>query len=330
LSTRIAIVRKQRSPIIAAVSTFLAFGWMGLVVPPQAFPWLIAAAGVLVGGLLFAVLRMRATAHERSQALLEARAGLHSAEAQTRELARGLERRVLDQTTALLERNQELRNFGRFLSHELRQPIGSMSLFAQLLAEQEGQRLSDAGRRHVAMIVEGAKQLGAMIESQLMLTAGEPVTEEEIPLDEVVEKAAELLEKDLADVGATLSVESLPRVSGHRASLAQVFHNLIANSIKHRRQDLPLVIRIRTHASGAEGVEIEVSDNGCGFDADSAERISDPGQRLAPHSAETEGLGLAIARRILERSGGRLWAEGTSGAGTRFRVWLPAGPRSGA
>jgi signal transduction histidine kinase len=323
-------VRKPWSPVVAAVSTLLSFGLLALVVPLRALPWLIAAAGVLMGGLVFAVLRMRATAHERSQALLEASAGLQRAEAQTRELARGLERRVLDQTTALLERNQELRNFGRFLSHELRQPIGSMSLFAQLLAEQEGQRLSDAGRRHVAMIVEGAKQLGAMIDGQLMLSAGEPVTEEEIPLDEVVEKAAELLEKELADAGATLSVESLPRVCGHRASLAQVFHNLIANSIKYRRTDLPLVIRIRTHASDAEGVEIEVSDNGCGFDADASERIFDPGQRLAPHSTEGEGLGLAIARRIIERSGGRLWAEGTSGAGARFRVWLPAGPRADA
>jgi signal transduction histidine kinase len=131
------------------------------------------------------------------------------------------------------------------------------------------------------------------------------------------------LESSIAEANAVMSADPLPRVIGDGAQFAQVFQNLLSNSLKYRKpEERPRVkVTAKTH-DGAWLVCVE--DNGVGFDSEYAERIFGLFTRLHRDEYPGTGLGLAICKRIVERFGGHIWAEATPGEGSRFYFSLPA------
>lgn len=269
------------------------------------------------------------------------------AETELRALNRELDERVRDRTGALakavdqlaaenrarqrvlahLERmNASLRQFDGFISHELRQPLGALQIWVDLL-ESSGGDLSEKGRGYVAKSRSEIRRMSRMIENELRLSKA---THGEAPTDPVA--LAPLLKGLLADLAPRLEAASarielpaeLPAVFVDPDQTRQVFGNLIENAVKYRRPESPLVIRIEAHRDGLpDGLcEVVVTDNGRGFEDEAAERLFDSFRRASQDQAGS-GLGLAICRRIVEHHGGSIRAKGTPGAGASFYVRLP-------
>ena len=127
----------------------------------------------------------------------------------------------------------------------------------------------------------------------------------------------------IEEVGASFEVESLPTVMAHRALMRQLFQNLIDNALKYRRPDDPPRIRVYSQVS-SDGVEICVADSGIGFSDEAAERLFEPFTRLVgAEVASGAGIGMATARRIMDRFDGRISARGLPGQGAIFTMWFP-------
>ena len=143
-----------------------------------------------------------------------------------------------------------------------------------------------------------------------------------IDVNVLLAEVLEQLGSQVADCGGTIVADDLPTVQGDWVQLAQLFQNLIGNSIKYRSADAPL-IRIGAEQQGDNWV-ISVADNGCGFLQEYAEQIFVVFKRLHGREFPGTGIGLAICKRIVERHGGRIWAKSAPGEGATFYFTLPA------
>lgn len=134
------------------------------------------------------------------------------------------------------------------------------------------------------------------------------------------------LTQQIKDAGGRVELRNLPDCWGDEAQVNQVFANLIANAIKYRAPDRSLVVEIDGREQG-ENVVYCVSDNGLGIAAEHHAAVFEIFHRVGPERADSQGLGLNIVRRIVEKHEGRVWLESELGAGSRFYVALP-GPRA--
>jgi signal transduction histidine kinase len=296
----------------------------------------LLAGGLGMSLLLALALGLRNVARARARRLLSVVRGHERAEEEVRRLNLELEARVRERTDELLRTNDDLRRFAAFLSHELKQPVGAQTIWAELLESRHGARLDAEGRRYVAEIRASAHRTADLISAQLDLfsvTAAE-LKRERVDLTGVVLALTSDLKKALEAARAQVRVGELPVVRGDARLLYQLFRNLLENSLKYRRAEVPLEVRIEQHAPADAAdpmFEIVVEDNGMGFARADAERIFEPSERLEFERAEGQGLGLAVCRRIAERHGGELRASGRPGVGASFHIRLPRGLReSGA
>jgi signal transduction histidine kinase len=183
--------------------------------------------------------------------------------------------------------------------------------------------------RYLGLIRDEAARLAGLVSSLLKLAgvSKAPLCLQYTDLTAVAQQAVETLRLQ-AEEGRlpAIEVEALPRVDVDAPLFQQVFVNLLSNAVKFTR-DVPTPrVRVRASAQGQD-VVIEVSDNGAGFSAQSAASLFQPFQRLHGGAYEGTGLGLTIVRRIVERHGGRVWAEGRVGSGAVFFIALPSAPR---
>jgi light-regulated signal transduction histidine kinase (bacteriophytochrome) len=141
-------------------------------------------------------------------------------------------------------------------------------------------------------------------------------------LGESLSRALETLSSRITDAGATVTAGDLPTVAGDTVQLALVFQNLLSNSLKYHRANVAPEIHVSGEAKGDEWI-IRVRDNGIGFKQEYAQRIFGLFKRLHKDEYPGTGLGLAICQRIVERYGGRMWAEGRPDEGATFYFALP-------
>jgi len=287
----------------------------------------------LVGGLAMSLLLGLAlglgnVASARARALgLEI--GEHQrAEEEIRRLNRELEERVRQRTAELSRSNEGLKQFASFLSHELRQPVGAQAIWAELLETECARSLGEEGRGYVERIRACARRMSELISAQLALAAASTaeLESERTDLEAVLREVVSDLKMSLDAVGASVRVGPLPVVLGDSRQLYQLFRNLLDNAIKYRRPDVALEVAIRRGApepGSPQRLEIVVEDNGGGFSDEESLRIFDPAERLDRDDGEGHGLGLALCRRIVDRHGGELRAEGMPGRGARFHIALP-------
>jgi len=148
---------------------------------------------------------------------------------------------------------------------------------------------------------------------------------EKLNLDSMVQSTLDVMRLSLAASNVQVALASVPDVYGDATALGQVWANLIGNAVKYRQPGRPCQIEIGAEALPKE-MHCWVRDNGVGLPKSAGQRLFQVFQRFHPNLAEGEGIGLALVRRIVERHGGRIWAEGEEGVGTTFHFTVPRTP----
>lgn len=240
-------------------------------------------------------------------------------------------------TNELERSNRELQDFAGIASHDLQEPLRKIQSFGDRLVKHHGATLDEEGRDYLERMLDAAGRMQTLIQDLLTWSRvrSRPEELQDVELSLVVSEVLEDLEVRLQKDGAKVIVGPLPTIMASPLQMGQLFQNLIANALKFHRSGVPPVVRvdakIATHGSRHGGLaskpawEIRVADNGIGFDAQYAEKIFAPFQRLHGRTAyEGTGMGLAICRGIVERLGGTLTATSAAGEGATFLIVLPA------
>jgi len=230
-----------------------------------------------------------------------------------------------------LERSRgDLEQFAYVASHDLQEPLRSVTSFLQLIARRFEGQLGEDGDRWIGYAVGGARRMQALIADLLRFSRAGVAPAPGEPLDAggVLEEVLENLRSCIEATGASVLAGPLPEVMVHRTELVQILQNLLENAIKYRRDETPR-IHIEARREGAH-VVFGVRDNGLGIEEGHLERIFQVFQRLQRDDDGGTGIGLAIVKRVVERRGGRVWVESTPGVGSTFWFTLPGrGPGGG-
>lgn len=245
-----------------------------------------------------------------------------------------LEERVAQRTRELRElsdelarSNAELERFAYIVSHDLKEPLRSITGFSGLLQRKLGPSLEPDTEQYLEFIVGGAKHMQALIDGLLDYARAGAAQEEmrRVEMDQLVSTVLTQLAASVDEAGAQVVVEPLPPVQGDPIRLVQLFQNLIGNALKFRAE-APPQIRIRVKDLGRQW-QFALSDNGIGIDPKHSQRIFEVFQRLHGREEYTgTGIGLAICKKIVESHGGRIWVEAEPGKGTSFFFTLPKAP----
>lgn len=245
---------------------------------------------------------------------------------------RRLNERLQRHAAELQAANKELEAFSYSVSHDLRAPLRHIDGFAHLLARQSRDRLEETGRRHLEVIAGSARKLGLLIDELLMFSRMGRAELRHTPTDMAALVAEAIAEQKVAAPERRVDwrIGPLPAVAADPAMLRQVWRNLLGNAVKYTRHRLVAQIEVSHRFDPAEGHVFSVRDNGAGFDMQYAGKLFGVFQRLhSDDEFEGTGVGLANVRRIVQRHGGRTWAEGEPGAGAAFHFSLPTVPHVG-
>ncbi|MFD1297405.1 MULTISPECIES: CHASE domain-containing protein [Lysobacter] len=253
------------------------------------------------------------------------------AEARVHALNRTLEARVALRTRELSQANQELEAFAYSVSHDLRAPLRAIDGFSRILGEKYADRFDEAGSGYLARVRKAAARMGDLIDALLKmsrLTRSE-LKHESVDLSRFANELIEELRMGDSQRAVEVRIEPGMEVIGDASLLRNLLGNLLGNAWKFTRDRSPAVIEFGTvEASG--GREFFVRDNGTGFPQAYVDKLFRPFQRL--HNVEDfagHGIGLASVKRIVERHGGSIRAEGREGEGATFYFTLPGGGHGG-
>lgn len=226
---------------------------------------------------------------------------------------------------SLTESNSALEQFAYVASHDLQEPLRTVSAYSQLLTNKYRGMLDAEADQFLNFLLSASARMSELVRD--LLAYARVATEEERPssvaLDEDLEAALTHLDQAITESGASVTHDPMPTLQVDRGQMVRLFQNLIGNAVKYRKSDQPPKVHISAEQKGAEWV-ISIRDNGIGFDPKHASAIFDPFKRL--HTSEEypgTGVGLAICRRIVQAQRGRIWAESQPGNGTTFCFTLP-------
>ena len=237
--------------------------------------------------------------------------------------AREIERQQERARIALASANKDLQQFAFAASHDLREPLRTVKIFAQLL-QRDGLKLTDDERHHLDFIIGGTDRMEQLVNGLLEYSTAGAVSDtpwRETNVEDAMSKTLENLRAAIAESGAVVTHDSLPAIGCEPAHVALVLQNLVSNAIKYRGDDPP-----RVHVSAKKGGEewiFSVRDNGVGIAREYHSAIFGMFKRLHDQDVSGSGIGLATCRRIVERYGGRLWLESELGKGSTFFFSLP-------
>lgn len=213
-------------------------------------------------------------------------------------------------TDLVTKSNQELQQFAYIVSHDLQEPLRSISSFGGLLASSCQEKLDEQELEFLDIVLDATQKMQQLITDLLAFSrverTGSPLLM--VPASDIIERATLNLKVSLNEKNAKIVCGSMPTILADSEQMSQVFQNLIGNAIKYNDSAEPLVT-INCHEHKNEW-QFSLCDNGIGFDMKFADRIFEPFQRL--HAGEKysgTGIGLAICKKIVERHGGRIWAE---------------------
>ena len=249
------------------------------------------------------------------------------AEAELRRLKDELELRVEQRTAELAAANRELEAFGYSVSHDLRAPLRHISSYVRLLEKDAGPSLNPSSREDLQILGDASTRMGNLIDDLLSLSrlGRAAMVEQAVSLERLVDEARRELAPATAGRAIDWQIAPLPQVRADPNLLRNVFVNLLSNAIKYTRPRNPACIEIGSRQQQNELVCF-VRDNGVGFEMEFVDKLFGVFQRLhAAEDFEGTGIGLASVRRIIQRHGGRTWAEGQVDRGATFYFSLPLG-----
>lgn len=243
-----------------------------------------------------------------------------------RRLNATLEERVRERTEALAGANAELEAFNYSVSHDLRAPLRHIVGFVHILQEDYLDALPEDAQRHLSRIEAATVRMDALIGALLTLSriGRAEVQMGSVDLGALVREAIEELRGAIGSRPVEFNIGALPVVDGDPVLLSRAFVNLIDNAIKFTRGREPARIEIGVHEEDETGVVCFVRDNGAGFDPEYAQRLFGVFQRLHSYDEfEGTGVGLCTVKRIIEKHGGRVWADSRPNEGATFYVRMP-------
>jgi signal transduction histidine kinase len=248
------------------------------------------------------------------------------AEQEIRSINATLDQHVRERTAALEAANQELESFSYSVSHDLRAPLRAINGYARIIRDEEISRLSPEGQQMLERIWVNAEKMGALIDDILQFSRVGRIELKRDPVD--MAGLARAVGAELVGdyPAARLSVAELPPGVGDESALRQVWVNLIGNAFKFSSKREQPEIEIGSRVEEGETVFF-VRDNGAGFDLAAASHLFGVFQRMhREQDFPGTGAGLAIVKRIIERHGGRVWAEAAVDRGATFYFTLGGGP----
>jgi PAS domain S-box-containing protein len=290
------------------------------------------AIGELIGVLLIGAEQVDAFTDERMEVIGELadvlsvamqQAHLHE---KVRHQNEELEERVRQRTAELEAKNRELETFTYSVSHDLKAPLRGLDGYSRLLLQDHGDRLDEEGRTFLQTIRRATEQMAQLINDLLAYSRLErrSIVVEQVYLPDVVNSVLEEHKEEIQSRNIDLIIDLTCRYAwAEKEGLAQAVRNLLDNALKFTRNTEPPHIEIGSQKT-ERGCILWLKDNGIGFDMQYNERIFEIFQRL--HRVEDypgTGIGLALVRKVMQRMGGRVWAESTPGAGATFYLELP-------
>jgi light-regulated signal transduction histidine kinase (bacteriophytochrome) len=224
----------------------------------------------------------------------------------------------------LLRSNDELRQFAFVASHDLQEPLRSITSFCNLLKEDYQEKLGEQADDYIARIVKGSQRMKDLVTDLLAYSRVERAEQLKFqPVDfrDVVADALANLESAIDETGAEIVTDSLPTVVGDRVQLVQLVQNLVGNALKYRSDEPP---RIQIDARRRRGYfEFSVRDNGIGIAPEHHQQVFEIFKRL--HGRDRypgTGIGLAVCRKIVQRHGGQIVVDSQLGMGSVFRFTI--------
>ncbi|MDZ7963605.1 MAG: AAA family ATPase [Nostoc sp. DedSLP03] len=249
---------------------------------------------------------------------------LKAIEAEVRQLNAELEERVIQRTAELQAANKALKAFSYSVSHDLRAPLRAIVGFARMIQEDYGKQLDAEGNRYLKIVRDNAKRMGELIDDLLNLSRldRKEMTRQPVLPNEIIQQLLSDLASDLKDRQIEFAIADLPICQADPSLLKQVWINLLSNAIKYTRYKSPAYIQVGYEVMDGEGVYF-IKDNGAGFNMQYANNLFGVFQRLHREQEFTgTGIGLAIVQRIIQRHGGRIWAEAAIDRGATFYFTL--------
>jgi signal transduction histidine kinase len=302
-----------RRLVAPAIAIPLATGWLidqgqeaGLYAPEQTLALFVVAVTLFFLPLTWLIARSldradteRRTAQERALALAA-------------DLEQSVER--------LRTTNAELDAFSYSVSHDLRAPLRAIDGFSRILLDEHLEQLSGEGQRYLGLVRKNTQDMGILIDGLLMFSrlGQQELSKRQVKVDGMARQIVSEIENGAAPRSVDISIGVLPDARADATLLRQVLVNLLSNAVKYARDRNPAQIEIGS-VEGSNPTTYFVRDNGVGFDMRHAGKLFRVFQRL--HRAEEfegTGIGLALVARIVQRHGGRIWAEAKPGAGATF------------
>jgi signal transduction histidine kinase/PAS domain-containing protein len=247
------------------------------------------------------------------------------AEKETRRLNAELEKRVEERTAQLEAANHELEAFNYSVSHDLHAPLMIMEGFSRELRVKYADRLDETGRSYLEKLQSAGRRMGSLIDAILRLSSlsKSELNREDTDLSRIAHLTAVDLRQREPERKVNFIIAPDLRAEGDKRLLKAVLENLLGNAWKYTSRRESATIEFGRGEVGGESVFF-VHDNGVGFSMDHADKLFLPFQRL--HDEEEfpgHGIGLATVKRIIDRHGGRIWAEAEVGEGATFYFTLP-------
>lgn len=280
----------------------------------KAYSYVIALLGVVLSTVLaflawyfaYQPLRMQRLINERTQELRQKNQLLN------------------EQSTTLTQKNAELEQFAFVASHDMQEPLRTLTTFLSKFNLEYGDALDGKARIYINFVNEGAKRMRSIIIDLLKFSSIDRVDNEmmDVDLNMVIHEVINALKATIDESNTQIKTANLPHVKGNKNLLIQVFQNLISNAIKYSDPDRPPHVEIYSQEDDQYAV-IHVKDNGIGIDPQYFHKIFDVFQRLHTNSAyEGTGIGLAITKKIIEGFDGHIKVTSQIGNGSTFSVYL--------
>ena len=237
-----------------------------------------------------------------------------------------------DSTERLRESNQALEDFAHIISHDLQEPLMLIQAFSRRLQTKADKKLNQQCSRYIEQINTAAERMHELIKGLLLYSRISNKTKPFIPVDltVIINEVLDTLALQIEKSNSTITIDKLPIISGDPLQIRQLFQNIISNSLKYRRKDIPHTIHIQNQGSLQNDdvpiVQISIRDNGIGFNPEDGQHIFDVFERLQTgKEVAGTGIGLAICKKVVARHGGDIKAIGQPNQGANFTIRLPSG-----
>lgn len=237
------------------------------------------------------------------------------------------QRQLESKNEELQQLNEELERFASVASHDLQEPLRKIQTFSGYLAEDVEGKLSSDGAYALRVMSDAASRMRQLISDLLSYShaAHAELVMEPTDLNLLVRSIVDDLAVRVEEAGAEVHVEALPKVQCDQVLMRQLFQNFLSNALKYRDKGRGCCIRVNAaRDAGRNGWQVQIKDNGIGFEREFAERIFLPFQRLHGRSEfDGSGFGLSICKRIAERHGWSIGADAVLGEGATFMLTIP-------